>query len=405
MKDGFYTDTLSNGLTLLGERKGSAQSAAIGFFVKTGSRDETLKESGVSHFLEHMMFKGTPTRNALEVTFALGNIGAQANAFTSEENTVYYASILPEYFTKMQELLSDMLRPLLDPYEFSTEKKVILEEIALYQDRPHFYLMENALKDFFGEHPAGNSVLGSTHSIGAVTCDEMKSYFARRYAPGNIVLAASGNFNWNAFVLDADRLCGEWKNLDTPRARPQFIAQKKYKEFRKKDIQQVHVLFAAAGPSAQEEERYPLTLLSLMMGDGSGSRMYWDLVNPGIAESAGTDTDERDATGCFLASASTEPERMEKVVSIMKKIIASPLEFSESDLERAKTKLAARIVLGGELPMGRLMAIGAEWQYRKEVTPLKEVIRRVQSVTRNDIELALKKFPLEPLSEYRLLPE
>ena len=233
----------------------------------------------------------------------------------------------------------------------------------------------------------------------------MKSYFARRYAPGNIVLAASGNFNWNAFVLDADRLCGEWKNLDTPRARPQFIAQKKYKEFRKKDIQQVHVLFAAAGPSAQEEERYPLTLLSLMMGDGSGSRMYWDLVNPGIAESAGTDTDERDGTGCFLASASTEPERMEKVVSIMKKIIASPLEFSESDLERAKTKLAARIVLGGELPMGRLMAIGAEWQYRKEVTPLKEVIRRVQSVTRNDIELALKKFPLEPLSEYRLLPE
>lgn len=165
MRSTFKKTQLSNGLTLLGESNPSNVSAAIGFFVKTGARDETPAESGLSHFLEHMMFKGTPTRSALQINLDLGNLGAQANAFTSEENTVYYAAVIPERFAEMQDLLTDMLRPSLDRGEFDMEKKVILEEIALYQDRPHFYLFENAFKDYFGDHPAGNSVLGSHASV------------------------------------------------------------------------------------------------------------------------------------------------------------------------------------------------------------------------------------------------
>jgi predicted Zn-dependent peptidase len=137
---------LKNGLTVIGESNPANVSSAIGFFVRTGARDETPAESGLSHFLEHMMFKGTPTRSAIDINMALGNLGAQANAFTSEENTVYYAAVIPERFSEMQELLSDMLRPALDPNEFDMEKKVILEEIALYQDRPHFFLFENAFQ-------------------------------------------------------------------------------------------------------------------------------------------------------------------------------------------------------------------------------------------------------------------
>ena len=141
----FKKYTLENNLTLLGEVNPHAKSVALGFFVKTGARDETADVSGVSHFLEHMMFKGTEKRSALDVTYDLGNLGAQANAFTSEENTVYYASVLPEYFEDTLELLSDMLRPSLSQEEYDVEKKVILEEIALYQDHPMHILFEASM--------------------------------------------------------------------------------------------------------------------------------------------------------------------------------------------------------------------------------------------------------------------
>ena len=192
---------LDNGLTLLWEHLPQAQSAAIGYFVRTGARDETGKESGVSHFLEHMMFKGTAKRSSADIQYELGNLGAQANAFTSEENTVYYSAVIPENFSKMQELLTDMLRPALDKQEFDTEKKVILEEIALYQDKPYFYMMERAMLDFFAGHSAGSSVLGTSASISALENSEMAAYFARRYVPGNIVLVASGNFAVDKFVV------------------------------------------------------------------------------------------------------------------------------------------------------------------------------------------------------------
>ena len=135
-KNSIVLHKLANDLVLLGEIKKTTKSAAIGFFVGTGSRDELVSEVGVSHFLEHMMFKGSAKRSAIDLTYALGAIGAQANAFTSEENTVFYGAVLPEYFSAMQEILSHMLRPALLTEEFDTEKKVILEEIALYEDRP-----------------------------------------------------------------------------------------------------------------------------------------------------------------------------------------------------------------------------------------------------------------------------
>ena len=138
----FKSTVLKNGLRVVGEQRSSAVSSALGFFVKTGARDEEADVSGVSHFLEHMMFKGTEKRSALDITYQLGAMGAQANAYTSEENTVYYAAVLPEYFSDALELLSDMLRPALTEEEFKVEKKVILEEIALYQDRPTHVLFE-----------------------------------------------------------------------------------------------------------------------------------------------------------------------------------------------------------------------------------------------------------------------
>jgi predicted Zn-dependent peptidase len=405
MTSRYQKTVLSNGLTIIGEANSSNVSSAIGFFVKTGARDETPVESGLSHFLEHMMFKGTPTRSALDINLQLGNLGAQANAFTSEENTVYYAAVIPERFAEMQELLSDMLRPSLDPDEFNMEKKVILEEIALYQDRPHFYLFENALKDYFGDHPAGNSVLGSHASVSALTQPQMRDYFDRRYSPSNIVLAATGNFDWDRFVSDAERLCGGWQGGSVSRAVKTYAGKEKSVQYRKKNLNQTHAFLVTQGPSAQDMSRYPMSILATMLGDSTGSRFYWELIDTGLADSASVDADERDGAGCFTAYVSTSPDKLDKVVSIARDILASPLKFSDGDLDRAKAKVVSRIVLDGELPMGRLMALGLEWQYRKETTPLSTVIERVQRITRDDIEAALKQFPLTTWAEYRLLPE
>lgn len=401
----FYTEKLENGLTLLGEHNPQNKSAAIGFFVKTGARDETKKEAGVSHFLEHMMFKGTATRSAIDISFQLGNLGAQANAYTSEENTVYYAGVLPEYFKQMQELLSDMLRPALDINEFTTEKKVILEEIALYQDRPNFYLFEHAMADYFAEHQAGQSVLGSQESVGAISRDEMKDYFDRRYSPSNMVLVASGNFDWNQFVSDAQKQCGAWPNFQATRQTTAYARKPIYKEYFKKNLNMAHAMYLAQGPSAQDQERYAFSVLSMIVGDAIGSRMYWQLVDKGLAESAAADADEKDGTGCFYAYISTEVQNLDKVSKIVKEILATINEFNDQDLERAKTKLCSRIVMHGELPMGRLMSLGTEWNYLQKITDLSQVIAEIKAIGRPQIEQALKKFPIKEISEFRLLPQ
>lgn len=398
-------ETLSNGLTILAEPRSEAQSAAIGYFVRTGARDETKREAGVSHFLEHMIFKGTAKRSALDITHELGNIGAQANAFTSEENTVFYAQVIPEYFAQMHELLSDMMRPSLDRAEYDTEKKVILEEIALYQDRPHFFLFEHAMADYYAGHLAGNSVLGTTSSIAALDRDEMKAYFDRRYSPSNIVLVASGNFDPKQLRADAERLTSTWKNFEAPRVTTPHKPAVVRKEYRKKNLTQSHVLFMTSGASAQDEERYPLSVLATILGDSSGSKLYWELVDKGIAEDAGADNDERDGTGCFLAYASTSPDRIAEVSDTVRKILSAPLEFSDADLERAKTKLTSKIVMSGELPMGRLMALGLEWNFRQRLHSLRESIAKIRALKRADIAQALERYPLQSWSEFRLLPE
>ncbi|RMG43196.1 MAG: insulinase family protein [Candidatus Dadabacteria bacterium] len=399
------TDVLENGLRLLGEPNPASKSASIGFFVKTGARDEDPQESGISHFLEHMMFKGTEKRSAMDITLELGTLGVQANAYTSEESTVFYGAVIPEYFQKFQELLSDMLRPALVQEEFDMEKKVILEEIALYQDRPHFYLFENALRDYYGGHPAGNSVLGTVESVSGITREMMVNYFKRRYLPSNIILCASGNFDWQRFKEDSQKLCGSWEKGQAGRDVTGFKPSSIQKVYYKEGLSRCHVLLMTAGPSVSDDERYAFTLLSVITGDSSGSRLYWQLIDSGIADGAGADNDEREGTGCFMLYASTGGENLDKVSEVLRKIAATPLEFSEDDLNRAKAKLISRIVKSGELPLGRLMALGNEWLYRQKKHSLKETIERIKAVSQRDIQAAVEKFGLNTWSEFRLLPE
>ena len=223
----FKNEKLSNGLVLIGEVNKSAKSAAVGFFVKTGSRDEVTGINGVSHYLEHMLFKGTEELSALEVNEAFDRTGAQFNAFTSEENTVFYAAILPEYLAEVTRLWADLMRPSLRDADFNMEKNVIKEEIAMYQDLPTFDVVDRCRTLHFDGHPCGNSVLGSVESIDGLTAEQMRSYFEKRYAPNNMVLACAGNFQWDQIRSIATESCSKWQQQAVERKLGHFDGSKK----------------------------------------------------------------------------------------------------------------------------------------------------------------------------------
>jgi predicted Zn-dependent peptidase len=202
----FRDHTLENGLEIIAECNDEAHSTAVGFFVQTGARDESDDVAGVSHFLEHMAFKGTVHRSAEDVNREFDEMGAHYNAFTSEENTVYYAAVLPEYQTSAIELLGDILRPALREQDFDTEKQVIIEEIRMYDDQPPFGADDKCKAAHFGSHPLGRSVLGTVQSIADLPVDAMRDYFRRRYSPGNIKLVGAGRIDFKSLVEAVRRL-------------------------------------------------------------------------------------------------------------------------------------------------------------------------------------------------------
>ena len=191
----FKQATLANGLNVVAEVDPSAHTAAIGFFVKTGARDEDPAVMGVSHFLEHMMFKGTDTRSAEQVDKDFDDIGADHNAYTSGEMTAFWAHALPEHLPRTEEILSDILRPALREKDFDDEKSVILEEIAMYEDQPFWVLFERVMEAYFRTHPMAHRVLGTRDTIESMQCRQMQTYFAQRYAPDNTVVAMAGGLD------------------------------------------------------------------------------------------------------------------------------------------------------------------------------------------------------------------
>jgi predicted Zn-dependent peptidase len=394
----FHSHKLSNGLQLIGETSPSARSVALGFFVRTGSRDETPEVSGVSHFLEHMMFKGTPRRSALDVNLDFDRIGASYNAYTSEENTVYYAAVLPEYLPKAVDILADILRPSLRQDDFDTEKKVILEEIKMYEDQPGSVASENARRIYYGSHPLGNSVLGTSASVAALSRDQMHGYFSRRYAPTNIIVSAAGNFDWKHFVRLATEACERWEPGEAGRGhRTEWAGAGGVHVLTRESVQQEHVMFMAGGPPADSPLRYAADTLALAVGDDSGSRLYWALVDPGLAESADCTYYENDGCGCAYASYSCEPEQTEGNLAIVRTVLADVQKegITEEELRQAKSKIASRVVRGSERPMGRMQAIASSWSYTGAYRDVDTELMNFDSVSLDDIRRYIDRYPID----------
>src|SRR4029077_17686291 len=209
----FHHKQLPNGLDVIAEVNPDSHSFAAGLFVKTGSRDEDPAINGVSHFLEHMMFKGSSKYTWEDVNRIFDELGAKYNAFTSQEMTAYYANVLPEFTERAVEHLSHLLRPAIRVEDFTTEKKVILEEIAMYLDDPGHRLYEKLMEVHFGNHPLSMSILGSPESIQRLKPDQMAGSFRQRYGPGNMVLAATGKLEFDDVVRLAEKYYGDWPHV------------------------------------------------------------------------------------------------------------------------------------------------------------------------------------------------
>ncbi len=389
----FKKEQLANGLDIIGEVNKSAKSAAVGFFVKTGSRDESEEINGVSHFLEHMLFKGTEKLSALEVNEAFDRTGAQFNAFTSEENTVFYAAVLPEYLLEVTGLWIELMRPSLRDKDFSIEKNVIKEEIAMYKDLPSFDVMDRCRRLHFDSHPCGNSVLGSERSIENLTAGQMRDYFDGRYAPNNMVLACAGNFGWDQICSIATESCGRWRERDVGRKLEHFGGSKKKERLEKSNLAREHICLMSAGISAQDPRRFAASLLGIIVGDNVGSRFFWELVDKALAEAATMQFGAMDGTGAFYSYISCSTSKVGQVLDIVGGIFRSLSKegITEDELRKAKNKVLSALVIKNELPMGRLIDLGFNWVYLKQYRTVEDDINAIKSVTVDDVNVLIEQ--------------
>jgi predicted Zn-dependent peptidase len=402
----FKSDKLDNGLVLIGEINKSAKSAAVGFFVRTGSRDENERINGVSHFLEHMLFKGTDKLSALEVNEAFDRTGAQFNAFTSEENTVYYAAVLPEYLVQVTQLWIQLMRPALRDEDFNIEKNVIKEEIAMYKDLPSFDVMDQCRTLHFDGHPCGNSVLGSEESIGNLTAEQMRAYFAKRYAPNNIVLACAGNFDWDQIRSLAVDSCGAWQQQTVGRELTHSQGSRKEQRHEKANLVREHICLMSAGVSAQDPRRFSASLLGMIIGDEVGSRFFWELVDKALAESASMQFVPMDGTGVFCSYIRCSSDNVTKVLDIVKNIFNDLTSngVTEDELTKARNKVLSVLVIKNELPMGRLIDLGFNWTYLQRYQAIEEDVRAIKAVTVDDVHSLIEQYQPGEFTQLSLGP-
>jgi predicted Zn-dependent peptidase len=345
-----------------------------------------------------MMFKGTPRRSAEQVNLDFDRIGSGPNAYTSEENTVYHAAVLPEYLPQVTDILADILRPSLRDDDLNTEKQVILEEIKMYDDQPTSVMGDHARRIYYGPHPLGNSVLGTLESVGAITRDQMHAYFTRRYAANNIIVSAAGNYDWNEFARLITEKCGHWNTDKVGRDHlTECNGAGGFHVLTREKVQQEYSVFISSGPPAISKMRYAADTLALAVGDDSGSRLYWSLVDPGHADSADCSYVENDGSGAVYVSLSCEPEHAEANIERASEVLRTVQKdgITEAELRQAKSKILSRVVRGSERPMGRMQAIAAAWAYTGEYRDVDTELANFDAVTVKDVRDYLDAYPID----------
>ncbi len=389
----FERTVLDSGATVVTESMTEVRSVSAGFWFDVGSRDEPSELAGTSHFLEHLLFKGTPNRSAKDIADVFDAVGGDVNAFTGKEYTCYYSRILDEDLPMAFDVLSDMVTSsLIDPKEFDSERKVILEEIAMHEDAPDELVHDLFYRYLWDGHPLGRPVLGFNDTIGAVTRDAVASYWKQRYGPANLVLAAAGRVNHQELAEWVERLFEDVsaqkhaREVATPK--PQ-IGVKVYK----RPTEQAHIVIGTEGLPRSHPDRHALAVLDTVLGGGMSSRLFQEIREKrGLAYSTYSYRSLFADTGSFAIYAGTTPQNADNVIEIVHTEIQKVLSegITEVELTRAKGHVKGALVLSSEDPGSRMNRLGRQQITTGEILSIDELISRFEAIEMEDVERVAK---------------
>lgn len=396
LSEDFAVRTLANGLRVFVEPMPHTRSVAAGFLVRTGARDEQPELAGVSHFLEHMCFKGTPNRNWRQLNIDFDTLGSTYNAYTSKERTFYYGWVRDSDLFAQVEIISDMMRSILPPDEFATEKKVILEEIAMSEDQIDRHVYELMHEKLFAGHSLSWPVLGTQQTVGAMTRDQMKAYFDDRYHPANMALIIAGNVTPEQAFDVAARVTADWVGRNprpervTPTVKCEGAASWKLDRFQQQAVARLY-----PAPSALSTNRENADIAAAILG-GHNSRFFWKIVQAGIAPNLWAGRIDYCDTGLMVLCGFCEPNRVEELDASMRREADKLMQsgVTDDELERVKIRSRTALATEAEAPYYRLNQMVSDIDDFGRPRSVVERMAAIDKVTTKSIGDYLAEWPI-----------
>lgn len=383
-------ERLGNGLTLIAESMPDVRSVSIGVWLRHGSRDEPSRVNGISHFIEHLVFKGTQSRSAREIALAMDSIGGQMDAFTSKEYTCFYAKVLDDHVPEAIDLLADIVqRPLFDATELERERQVVLEEIRMVEDTPEDLIYDLFSSRFYARHALGRPIQGTAESVSAMTRRQLLSFFKMAYRPKSMLIAAAGNLNHTSLAKQVRRAFGGLSpggpahaNGPRPRPGPGVVLRQK------RELEQLHLLLGLPAFPENFEARYPLYVLNTLLGGTMSSRLFQKIREErGLAYSVYSAVNAFADTGFMTIYAATSPGSGSEVVRLVLQELRELRDHGPGDAELAVAKehLKGSLMLALESTSSRMSNLARQEIYFGRQRTLAETIRRIDAVTRAQV--------------------
>ncbi len=389
----YFKDVLPNGVRVLTEEMDNAYSVTVGIWVATGSNYEDPALAGVSHVLEHMLFKGTKKRTAKQLAEAMEEVGGQMNAFTSKEHTCYYVRCLEEHFELAVDLLADMfLESTLDEVEFAREKNVVLEEISMYEDSPDDLVTELFSGTLWPKHQYGLPVIGTTASVEGLSWQELKKYYKTVYAPAHTVVSVAGKVEHQRVLAVIGSYLGSFAgDWDKPVLfLPESSAGKNYIY---KDIEQVHLCLGLPGVPAEDDDFYVMNVLTNVLGGGVSSRLFQEAREKrGLTYSIYSYHGAYCLGGYLMSYASTSPVKVPEVLEVMGKEMKDIATngITTAELNRSKEQLKGSLLLSMENTSNVMIKLGKSETNFDHVITIEEMVEKIKQVTLEDVERLAK---------------
>lgn len=406
MREEVQIRKLSNGITLLLEQVPELQSFSLGFFIKTGARNEREEESGISHFIEHMMFKGTETRTAKEISELIDNEGGMLNAYTSREMTVYYVKLLSSKLEVAIDVLSDMmLHSTFTEENIEKERNVIIEEIRMYEDSPEDTIHDENMQ-FALQGIQSNSISGTPESLEKITREHFMKYLEDQYVASNLVIAISGRFDETLFLEEIEKKMAAFPVGKKEREYDTSFAFRSGKNSIVKDTQQVHLCFNSRGIDAHSPIRFAAAIISCALGGGMSARLFQKIREErGLAYSVYSYLSTYEECGLFTTYAGTTKESYQEVLDLIRAEYADVREngISPEELQRCKNQFTSALMFHLENSKGRMSSIANSYITHGKVESTEEVMERINRVSLEDIKEAAKYLFEETYYSYTIL--